>query len=416
MPLHVWSFIRILGSLDSGRLILGGWVLIWVFKKLCNFPISHAPARPASAEAFPPPPLICLTEVECLTPTLFIISIVIHKRPHASIPRQHLPALLNHLTLHKFDAKNVIIMQSTKSHFHPKVLSVFNSGTKEFFAIEEAFDLVDFRTSLDLVPASAGSHGNKQVNAGFTSQSLNTRCPVTGVSQPSMFTGTRDIIPGFEALSTLASHAMAFIQDSNSAFSDTPQTRSSQASFRHAKFAGTISPHNTMEYMAPTLNDKDNPLVLAHIDTKNDPGASHSTIITASRLLVVSTLPSCVPELKRVVQIGTHRKACSDFMQRVLASGSLIRSLVLFHQSLGTNRSFVPGALLDISGRTRVIYPDCLLTPANGDRCIQESATCFCISYFLEHGNPQSIKEVYEVAICSVWVTEPRKFLWMVQE
>lgn len=328
--------------------------------------------------------------------------------------------MLDHLSNNKFDVENkVIILSSSKSHFHDKVLIVFNSGTKQFIELEEHFDLVDFRTSLDLNSTTSGNRGNKQVNAGFTSQSLSTRCPATGVAQPSMFTGTLDLIPAFEALSTLAAQATSSIHDSFSVFSETPETRSSYAAFRHAKFAGTISPHNTMEYIAPTMNDKENPLVVAHVDNLNDPEAAHSVSITASRLLVVVASPSIPPELKRVVQIGTQRKPCADFMHRVRDCGTLVLSLHLFHQSLPPHsRYFNPELYFSETVRRTWLTIDgnCLLSPANADRCIHESAISFCTSYFVEHGNPQSIQEVYEVVLGSLYVTEPRKYMWMVKQ
>ena len=326
----------------------------------------------------------------------------------------------DHLTLHNFDVeKDLVFLSSTKSHFYSKVLWVFNLNTEEFRYLEQEFNLVDFRTSLNLDSASAGKRGNKQTNTGFTTASLNTRCEATGISLPAMFTGTPDHKPGFEALSTLAAKAASFHNDKLSVFSGNPTTRTSQASFRHARFAGMISPHNTLEYMAPTMNDKDNPFVVAHVDSKNDPSPHYSVTITASRLLVVvPPSPGLAPELKRVLQIGTSRKSCSDFMERAKICSPLIESLTMFYKSIPVeHRSFDPTLFFQKTiGQTCVFDGVGLLSPANGDRCIQESATCFCVSYFVEHGNPQSIHEVYEVVLGSVWVTEPRKYLWMVKE
>ena len=229
--------------------------------------------------------------------------------------------------------------------------------------------------------------------------------------------GTNALKPAFESLSTLAFVAADSSPDFPISFLNCRvETRDVQAAVRHAKFAGKISPHNTLEYMAHCLNDKNNPLVVAHLDDQNDTQPAHSSVITAVRLLVdTSTSP---PELKRLVQIGTQRKSANDFIKRVTAFGPIIERVKIYRDSLPScHQDFKPAAYYNKTiGHTGLIEGKCFITPANADRCIIESATAFGIHHFRVNGHPVCRTEVYEVAMCSVWFSEPFKFVWCIEE
>ena len=246
---------------------------------------------------------------------------------------------------------------------------------------------------------------------------LRSRCPVTGSAQPSMLVGTKSLKPAFESLSTLArATADRSPHFPKSFFSVCLDNRDVQAAFRHASFAGRISSRNTFEYMAHCLNDKRNPLVVAHVDDQNDTEPVNASVITVVRILVDTT--TSPPELKRLVQIGTNRKSISDFMKRATAFGPEIDRLKMFRDSLPTcHQEFSPSSFFrDTIGHTGLVEGTCFITPANADRCIMESATAFAIQHFCTNGNPQYRMEVYEVAMSSVWFSEPYKFFWCVEE
>ena len=381
----------------------------------------------------------CLTEA-LLSHTYFFpfflsfsTDILRSKRPHGSLPREHYASFYNQLVANKFDVTNHLhYLVSSQSHIFPQHITVINVGSSSFSQLEDMFDQLDFTTSLAMAGASLApglsapadgqkpseARGNKQVSAGFTGgQSLNSRCPSTGVPQPAMFTGTAAHKLAFEVLSALASEAAKLsIGCTDDFVMREPFASSVQLAFRHAKFAAKISCHNNIEYMAHCVTDKNNPIVFAHTDTKNDRDPGHSTVITAARLLVdTNTTP---PELKRVVQIGTQRKACGDFMKRINDCGAIIERLKVFYASLSPcNRGFDPNIFFtETVGQTGFIEGSCLLAPANADRCVMESAYAFAAKHFIEHGNPVSRSEVYEVVMCCAWFREPYKFLWCVEK
>ena len=347
------------------------------------------------------------------------------KRPHASIPSQHLGALKTLLAENNFDVvNNLCLLSNQQSHVSSHLL-VFNSGSVEFVHLQKAFDTLDFSVCLGLSDNShASARGNKQANFGFTGQSRNHRCPSTHVPCPSMFLHTMDersTQKTLDALSTLVVevHKLA-PQFFNPSFRN-PTSRSRPVdAFRRVKFAGKISKNNVIEYLAPTLNDRESPLVVAHIDDGNDHGPGNNFAIMASRILVVGGEK---PELKRVLQIGTQRKSCADFMKTATGCGTLIDGLVEYTKSIPTrDLDFDPDSYFEVNiGRTCVLEgtekeKNILVSPSNGDRCVHESIFCSAVDFYIANGDPAGLSQVLEVAVTLLYAPDPLKYTWMVEE
>ena len=337
------------------------------------------------------------------------------KRPHASLPRQHLDSLRQELDAQKFDVKNNLhILSANQSHLFPK-LCVLNLGSAEFTKLEPVFDILHFGTCLELADSNASARGNKQASFGFTGQNRRNRCSSTHISEPGMFLHTRTdlAVETFEALSTLLVEALKLSPEAPPIFSPVPGIDS----FRRLKFAGCISKNNILEYLAPTLNDKNNPLVVAHTDDGNDPAPEKCFAIMASRLLVDATRGK--PELKRVLQIGAQRKSCSDFIKSAYSTGTYIDSLAFYFKSLPIQDSgFYPDSYFqDTIGQTCVLSRgNILVSPCNGDRCVFESVFCSAIDLYISHGDPAGVPQMLEVALACLYIPDPRKYTFMVQE
>ena len=364
----------------------------------------------------------------CLTLTLPFCPFSHHatKSPHGSLPPQHFDALRQRLSDNNFDLSNLVVLAGNQSHFLPN-LRVFNYGTPEFTALEPVFDMVDFRTGLSLDGKTKQKRGNKQVSYGFAGgQSRAKRCSTTYVAAPAMLKSTLpSTYPSFEVLSTLVMEASKYSRPGQGSVSSSIKIsapdpagpdNNSEASFRHVKFAGQISRNNILEYVAPSLNDKDNPLIVAHADQQNDPNPGMNFAIVASRLLV--DMGSSKPEIKRVLQIGSQRKSCSDYMKSANGYGTLIDALVTYFRSLPLcDRYFDPVTFFrDTIGQTRVLQGNFFVSPCNGDRCVHESLFCSAIEFYVDNGHPLGVHQVLEVALASLYSPDPKKYTCSVKK
>lgn len=223
-------------------------------------------------------------------------------------------------------------------------IRLYNYGTPEWDTIDKyarKFDMsphlsswVNKNGQIELNP---GKRGNTVLSAGFSTTSLISRSKTTQVAMPARLKGTNEFVHNMVNFTELL-HELGVLEKhpAKKPETDVPLKAESLLSdvlmnHRIAQFASMLHPSNRLEGMSASVMDLSQDLVRCHVDRGDDPVPPYNFSSVFSFICAegkeMSQAESSRPRILRFALIGYQRKACRDYLSRMMERLTLFATI-----------------------------------------------------------------------------------------